>query len=126
MIYGIGTDIVRISRVEDALERFGRRFAEKVLGDEELLEFDGYHNPARLLAKRFAVKEATLKALGTGLRMGMSLKDIQLEHDALGKPMLCLSGKAESIARERGVGQGFVSLSDEKEYALAFVTLMQA
>jgi holo-[acyl-carrier protein] synthase len=126
MIYGIGTDIVKVARMEENITRHGRRFAEKILSRTELLEYDQHAAQANLLAKRFAVKEATLKALGTGLRMGMSLRDISVSHDELGKPLLQLSGKADAVARERGIGQGFVSIADEQEYALAFVTLMLA
>lgn len=126
MIYGIGTDIVHVARMEENMVRHGRRFAEKILSAAELQEYDQHAAKACLLAKRFAVKEATLKALGTGLRMGMSLREIAVTHDELGKPLLQLSGRVEQVARERGVGEGHVSIADERDYALAFVTLMLA
>lgn len=125
MIFGIGTDIVKVSRMEDNIAKHGRRFAEKILAPEELDEFDRHVAPASLLAKRFAIKEAALKALGTGLRKGMSLKEIYVQHDELGKPVLVFAGKVDSVAEGYGVGERFVSVADEKDYAVAFVTLMK-
>ncbi len=126
MIYGIGTDIVNVARMQDNIARHGRRFAEKILSNVELGEYDRHVAQANFLARRFAVKEATLKALGTGLRMGMSLREISVSHDQLGKPLLEMAGRVAEIARENGVGPGYVSIADEKEFAVAFVTLMNA
>ena len=76
------------------------------------------------LAKRFAAKEATAKALGTGFRNGLSMKHIAVCHDEMGRPMLEFSGKAEELLRKRSIAGSFVSLADERENALAFVTLV--
>jgi holo-[acyl-carrier protein] synthase len=125
MIVGIGTDIVRIARFEALLERHGPRVAERILGAEELIEFAAAARPARFLAKRFAVKEAVAKAFGTGFRDGLSLRHIGLRHDALGRPLLSFSGRAEELCVRLGVGDTHVSVADEHDYAIAFVTLLR-
>lgn len=125
MIVGIGTDIVRIARFEALLERHGPRVAERILGAEELIEFAAAARPARFLAKRFAVKEAVAKAFGTGFRDGLSLRHIGLHHDALGRPLLSFSGRAEQLCARLGVGDTHVSVADEHDYAIAFVTLLR-
>ncbi len=124
MIYGIGTDIVSIERITQALERHGERFAERILALSELPAFSEAAQPAHFLAKRFAAKEAAAKAFGTGFRDGLVMADIAVTHDGLGKPLLVFSGRAESLCDELGVGERFLSISDEKEHAIAFVTLM--
>ena len=126
MIYGIGVDIVRIARIEAALERFGNRFAHRVLSDNELLQFAESTRPANLVAKHFAAKEAFVKALGTGIRDGLNWREIEVRHDPLGRPYLHISGRASEMQTERAVGDSHLSLSDENEYALAFVTLLKA
>lgn len=125
MIFGIGTDIVKISRIAEGLERHGERFAEKILTDREMAEFRRCSGSAAFLAKRFAAKEAAVKAMGLGFRDGVSMRHISVDHDAFGKPMLSFSGRAREFCDQRGVGEAFVSLSDEKEMAVAFVTLLR-
>ena len=125
MIYGIGTDIVSIARMRGALERHGPRIAERILALDELEEFGRSNQPASFLAKRFAVKEAAAKALGTGFTQGVALRQIAVAHDTHGRPMLLLTERTAELARQLGVGEGLVSVSDEKEYALAFVTLLR-
>ncbi len=123
MIFGIGTDIVRIARMVDNLDRYGDRFAARILTDAETAIFLGSANQAQFLAKRFAAKEATAKALGTGFRDGLSLRDIGVENDALGKPVLAFSGRAQQMLKKQGIGNTHLSLSDESEYAIAYVLL---
>ena len=120
MIDGIGTDIVRIARMQAALGRRGDALAHRLLAPVELPAFSDHPDPARFLAKRFAVKEAVLKALGTGLRNGIRWHDISVEHDHFGKPLLALSGEA---GRRLGVRRCHLSVSDEQDYALAFVII---
>ncbi len=124
MIVGIGADIVRVARVEGALQRHGERFARRVLSSEEWLEYGAEKRPARFLAKRFAAKEAAVKALGTGFREGVTLGDIAVVHDRRGKPGLSFTGRAAEVARELGVGETHLSIADEQDYAVAFVTLL--
>jgi len=123
MIYGIGTDIVSVERMRNNIERFGHRFAERILTDEELGEFKQVNNHAHFLAKRFAAKEAVAKAMGTGFINGLSLRDIGVGHDALGKPVLAFSGKAAEFVSQENIASSHISLADEMEYAVAFVTL---
>lgn len=123
MIHGIGTDLVYIPRIEALLLRHGMRFARRILADSEFAEFQQSTKPAEFLAKRFAAKEATSKALGTGFRNGLSLKHIAVGHDELGRPTLDYSGEGVRLVEQFAIEDSHLSLSDEREYALAFVTL---
>lgn len=125
MIYGIGTDIVSIQRIAKALERHGKRFADRILASGEAPAFAKSTQPVHFLAKRFAAKEAAAKAFGTGFRDGLVMTDIAVTHDDRGKPMLAFSGRAQRLCEELGIGEHFISISDEKEHAIAFVTLMR-
>ncbi len=130
MIYGIGTDIVLIQRVQDLLERWGDKFARRVLGPDELLEFErrgaqGTHGPGyatRYLAKRFAAKEAFSKALGLGLRGPMTLQSLQVLNDKKGKPAAYPRKELLPYCEQLGLSW-HVSLSDEVDSALAFVVI---
>ena len=125
MIFGIGTDIVRIQRMADSLERHGDKFAERILSADELKAYHESDNGARYLAKRFAAKEATSKAMGTGFRDGLSLKEISVANDETGKPVLFFSGHAEEFMKKNNISESHISLADEQEYAVAFVTLVK-
>lgn len=124
MIYGIGTDIVKIDRIHRSLERFGDHFARRVLTVAELLEYPVCRQPERFVAKRFAVKEAVVKALGLGFRRGLSLNSIGVGHDSYGRPQIVYEGKAEHYIRQVGITESFVSISDEQDHAIAFVILI--
>lgn len=122
MIYGIGTDIVAVARMRDALARHGGRFAERLLHPDELPAFAAAREPERFLAKRFAAKEAFAKALGTGLRPPACLSAIGVSHDALGKPLYIFDeALAEHLAR-LGLSS-HLSISDEREHVIAFAIL---
>ena len=123
MIYGIGTDIVQVARMQDNLNRYGDRFAERILAEPELIRFREHVNPAQFLAKRFAAKEATAKAFGTGFRDGLSLLHIVVENDQHGRPQLKYHEVAEEWAKKFHISQSHLSLSDEPDYAVAFVVL---
>ena len=123
MIFGIGTDIVRIQRIDKNLQRYGERFASRILSDDEFEGFKTSARKAHFLAKRFAAKEAAAKALGTGFRDGLSLRDISVTNDELGKPVLNFSPKAQEQLKTRCIGGTHLSISDEHDYAVAFVTL---
>ncbi|MBV8048269.1 MAG: holo-ACP synthase [Paludibacterium sp.] len=123
MILGIGTDMVEIARMAALLARHPHGPARHILAPGELDDWRTAEDPARFLAKRFAVKEAFAKALGTGLRAPAVLPAIALEHDALGKPRLVFADALADYLRVRGVTRHHVSLSDERLYALAFVVL---
>ncbi|MFA7240131.1 MAG: holo-ACP synthase [Sulfuricellaceae bacterium] len=123
MIYGIGADIVATRRVTQALERFGERFAARILAPEERAEFVAHNSPARFLAKRFAAKEAFAKALGTGIRHPATLHNIRVGHDSLGKPSLEFDPTLAFDLEQRGINHHHLSLSDEQDMAVAFVVL---
>lgn len=123
MIVGIGSDIARVARFETAMQRHGERFAKRILGADEQRRWVEKDRSAAYLAKRFAAKEAFVKALGLGLRNGLQWRDIQILNDALGKPSLTLSGEAKRLFDQCGARSAHVSISDEVEYALAFVVL---
>ena len=125
MIVGIGTDLVHVPRMQDLLDKHGEKFAERILSDNELNHFKHAIKPAAYLAKRFAAKEATAKAMGTGFRDGLSLRHIAVENDALGKPELVFYQQAIELKKQLNIGKSLLSLSDEDEYAVAFVTLME-
>lgn len=120
MIIGIGTDMVLVSRIEAVVGRQGERFAQRILTDDELQRYRAHSQPVRYLAKRYAAKEAILKALGTGLAKGMSWKHMQIDNDAHGAPHVVLSGVALERLQQGGGGRMLLSLSDEREQALAF------
>lgn len=126
MIYGIGVDLVSVPRLRRALERHGERFAGRILTGEELGEFRRSTRPAHFLAKRFAAKEALVKALGTGFRAGVRASDIGVAHDPQGRPFLTYSARVEAMLAERGIGESHLSLADEEDQAVAFVTLLRA
>lgn len=125
MIYGIGTDIVRIERMRRNLERYGARFADRILTPLEMAEFAASKQQAQFLAKRFAAKEAAVKALGTGFSHGLSPRQIGVVHDTRGRPALEYYGPAKDYCAQVGVGASFLSIADEEEYAVAFVTLLR-
>ncbi len=123
MIFGIGTDIVRVARFEKSLARYGERFARRILTDTEFADFKQIARPAHFLAKRFAAKEAAAKAMGTGFRNGLSLRHIGVSHDVNGKPQLQFSGVAADFLDHNSINNAHISLADEQEHAVAFVTL---
>ena len=123
MIYGVGVDMVKVSRIRAGLERFGDRYARRILSVSEFGEFQRAGKRDSFVAKRFAAKEAVVKALGTGFRHGLALRQISVVHDALGKPELQCSGRASELFEANGIGDSHVSITDEDDYALAFVTL---
>lgn len=123
MIHGIGTDIVAIARMQRLWERYGDALAARMLASDERERLAGQGDPARFLAKRFAAKEAAAKAFGTGFRDGLALRHIAVGNDALGKPVLRLDGPAADLAGRLGVHGCHLSLSDEADYAVAFVIM---
>ncbi len=130
MIYGIGTDIVQISRIEQALLRSGPRFAEKILGPQELVKYHARSERnavrgLRFLATRFSAKEAFSKAIGLGLRMPMTWRACQMLNAPSGKPVIVCSGVLEQFMIDNRLSAQ-VTVSDEAEYGVAFVIVTQA
>lgn len=126
MIFGIGTDLVEVARVRSAWERFGEHFARRILMPEELQGFRASRDPVRFLATRFAAKESIVKALGTGFRHGMWLRDAGHVPDQRGKPCVIFSARGLALCQRLGAGQTFVSLSDEAGMVLAFAVILKA
>jgi holo-[acyl-carrier protein] synthase len=125
MIFGIGTDIVQIERIARLHERYGARFAERLLHPAEARDFIGQSRPARFLAMRFAAKEAIVKAMGTGFAHGMWIRDTGIVRNAQGRPEIIWSERGRALCGELGIGDGHVSLSDEGGFVVAFAVLMR-
>jgi holo-[acyl-carrier protein] synthase len=123
MIYGIGTDVVEIERIQNALARFGDRFARRILCESELKRFAGHRLPANYLAKRFAAKEAFTKALGTGIHAPANWHGVWVTNLPSGKPTLNFSAELQRLLSKRGVTSAHISLSDERGVAFATVVL---
>ncbi|MEQ1667460.1 MAG: holo-ACP synthase [Sulfuriferula sp.] len=123
MIYGIGTDIVNIPRIAAMLARHGERAAARLLAASELAEFAQHQDPARLLAKRFAAKEALAKAAGTGLREPVSFANIAVTHTELGQPQFGFSQPLQDWLTGRGIVASHLSITDEVDTVVAFVIL---
>lgn len=125
MMVGMGTDIVEVDRVAAGLERFGPRYAARILSPAELalLAPEGGLPSAARLAGRFAAKEAAVKALGTGFSAGIGLHDVEILADAGGRPRLSFAGQALVRQRQLGARSLHVSISHERHYAVAVVIL---
>lgn len=126
MIYGIGTDIVELSRVQGTFDRFGERFVDRLLMDEERALYEKSSMPVRFLAMRFAAKEATVKAMGTGFAHGVWIRDVGIVNSEWGRPEIIWSERGRRVCAELGVGEGHVSLTDDAGLILAFAVVMQA
>jgi len=123
VILGIGTDLCDIGRIERALERFGERFAERILVPSELEGFRRRRKRAAYLAKRFAAKEAFSKALGTGIRFPVNWHNVWVDNERSGKPSLKFSKPLAALLKRRGIENVHVSLTDEIGMACAFVVV---
>ena len=120
---GIGTDIVKISRIEALISRYGDRFLTRLFLPAEISYCQAKKRPAIHFAARFAAKEAMLKALGTGLSQGISWKDMEVCRRPGAAPGFSFSGRVAELCRERGISGSMLSLSHEQEFALAFVLI---
>lgn len=122
MIHGIGTDICRVARFERMIEKYGDRTARRVLGQGEFDEYSRAAQPARFLARRFAAKEAFAKALGTGVREPALFSSMRVNHDVMGRPQMACTGALAGMMSSRAL-TAHLSISDEAEYATAFVVI---
>ncbi len=116
---GVGTDIIEISRVREAVERGGRRFLERVYTEGEIAFCEGRRDRYACLAVRFAAKEAVFKALGNGLA-GCRWVDVEVCRTGRGRPEIILHGAAARLARENGIASVLISMSHSREHAVAF------
>ena len=122
----VGTDILRIARIDEVVDRQGDRFVQRILTPTERREYAASRQANRLLAKRFAAKEAIAKTLGTGIGRGVSWQDIEIGHNDAGAPLVVLTGGALTVARSLGGEQVALSIADEIEYVVAFAVLHAA
>jgi holo-[acyl-carrier protein] synthase len=123
MIVGTGVDITEVDRIEAAIKRFGSRFLKRVFTPAEVRYCTGKPNAAERLAARFAAKEAGMKAIGTGLRHGITWQDVEVVRLPGQRPMLEFHGRAAEFAARLGCKRTHLSLSHTKEQAIAYVIL---
>ena len=121
MIVGTGIDITETQRIQESFERYGERFRDRIYTPEEIAYCERFKNKAERYAARFAAKEATFKALGTGWRSGIRWLDVEVIHQPSGKPELALRGRSQEVARQLGVVRAAVSLSHANHYVVAQV-----
>jgi holo-[acyl-carrier protein] synthase len=126
VIFGIGTDIVELSRIGGIYERYGDHFARRILMDEEMELYKRSKNPARFLAMRFAGKEATVKAMGTGFAHGVWLRDVGILSNDWGRPVIVWSERGSRVCARLGIGSGHVSLTDDAGLVFAFAVVEHA
>lgn len=124
MTIAIGTDIVDIQRIADAVERQGDKFVQRILTQSEISEYQARSHSVSFLAKRFAAKEAIVKALGTGIGRGISFQHMIISNNAEGAPQVELQDNAAERLTKLGGSQVLLSLADEKHFALAYVILI--
>jgi holo-[acyl-carrier protein] synthase len=125
-IFGIGTDIVNIKRMEKSLRRNGDAFKKRIFSKNEIIYCERKKNPYTFYAKRFAAKEALSKALGTGIRKGINFKNIEISNNKFGKPSIKLSGSTASFLKKKIKTKKYsiyLSLSDDKPWAQATVII---
>ncbi len=123
MIFGVGTDVVELSRIQATYDRFGDHFVRRLLMEEELELFRRSKFPVRFLAMRFAGKEATVKAMGTGFRHGVWLRDVGIVNNDWGRPLIIWSDRGRGVCEQLGIGAGHVSLTDDAGLVVAFAVV---
>lgn len=122
-LIGIGVDIVSVKRVADVYNKYPDTFAKRILSESELIEFQKARNKGAFLAKRFAAKEAVSKALGTGMTQGLCFARISVDHEPGGRPVIRLQTDSVADFRTKDL-QIHLSISDECDYAIAYVMIM--
>ncbi len=123
MIFGVGTDVVELARVQATYDRFGEHFVDRLLMDEERELFQINKWPVRFLAMRFAAKEATVKAMGTGFRHGMWIRDVGIINNDKGRPLVIYSERGQGVCQSLGIGASHVSLTDDAGLIVAFAVV---
>ncbi|HEY0943022.1 MAG TPA: holo-ACP synthase [Steroidobacter sp.] len=124
MIFGIGTDIVQIQRIERLHEKYGEHFIQRLLLPAELDAFRAQTRPARFLAMRFAAKEAIVKAMGTGFAHGIWIRDVGVAANEFGRPGIIWSERGQRLRERLGIGEGHITLTDEAGLVVAVAVLM--
>lgn len=123
-VRGIGIDLVPISRMRQVMERWQERFLTRVFTADEIAYCRARKDPVPHFAARFAAKEAGLKALGTGLRLGVNWRELEVRRERGGPPMLVLRGRSREVARARGADRMLLALSHDGDYAIAQAMLV--
>ncbi len=126
MIFGVGTDVLELSRIQATYDRFGDHFVERILMEEELQLFRRSKQPVRFLAMRFAGKEATVKAMGTGFAHGIWMRDVGITSNEWGRPIVIWSERGQRVCDRLGIGAGHVSLTDDAGLVIAFAVVEAA
>jgi holo-[acyl-carrier protein] synthase len=126
MIFGIGVDVLEAARIKRTLERFGERFIDHLLLPAERAQLERTQRRERFLAMRFAAKEAIVKAMGTGFAHGVWIRDVGVVQNEWGKPEVVFSARGERVRRGLGIGEGHVTLTDERGLVVAVAVLMRA
>ena len=126
MIYGIGIDVLQAQRMKDSYARFGSHLLDRLLLPAEREQFNRTRRPDRFLAMHFAAKEAIVKAMGTGFAHGVWIRDIGMVQDKWGKPEVVYSQRGDRLRRKLGIGDGYVTLTDEIGLVVAVAVLMRA
>jgi len=126
MIFGVGTDVVELSRIQASYDRFGEHFVRRILMEEELALFRQSKWPVRFLAMRFAGKEAAVKAMGTGFRHGIWVRDVGITNNDWGRPLIIWSERGRAVCERLGIGAGHVSLTDDAGLIIAFAVVETA
>ncbi len=126
VIFGVGTDIVELARVQSIYDRYGDRFVKRILMPEEIDLFRRSKQPVRFLAMRFAGKEATVKAMGTGFAHGVWLRDVGILNNSWGRPLVTWSERGRRVCERLGIGEGHVSLTDDAGLVVAFAVVETA
>jgi holo-[acyl-carrier protein] synthase len=125
MIFGIGIDVLELERVARVYRKFGQHFVDRLLLAGERSQFERTARPERFLAMRFAAKEAIVKAMGTGFAHGMWIRDVGVVQNHWGKPEVIYSERGRRMCESLGVGEGHVTLTDEKGLVVAVAVLMR-
>jgi holo-[acyl-carrier protein] synthase len=125
VIFGIGTDVVQLQRVDEIYARHGEHFVRRLLMPEEEQAFRRYKRPVRFLAMRFAAKEAIVKAMGTGFAHGIWIRDVGIVPNSWGRPEIVWSERGHALCERLGVGEGHVTLTDEAGLVVAVAVLMR-
>jgi len=125
-IFGIGTDIVNIKRIDNSLKKYGSHFKNRIFSKKEIIYCEKRKNSSAFYAKRFAAKEAFSKALGTGIKKGIYFKNIEITNDYLGKPSIKLNGTTAALLKKKLKKKKYyvhLSLSDDRPWAQATVII---
>ena len=125
-ILGIGTDIVNIKRMEKTIKKYGLVFKNRIFSKKEINYCETKKNPSAFYAKRFAAKEAFVKAIGEGFRNNINFNDIDISNDNKGKPSINISNNIKKFLKKKlklNKYKIFISLSDEKKHSIAYVII---